>query len=146
MGVSSSALSFISRPGMLSEPIALCGLICCSSFRTPFCVTSNLCISGCGLGPKFGRSVMFSVVKTDENCSLRTRALLMLSLCSLPSLSSDATPVSSQHLLLMYCQNVYVVGAFCDIQIASIFKDFVSAPVTCVHWKILPFYKPLTSF
>ena len=99
MGVSSSAPSFSSRPGMLSGPVALCGLSCCSSFRTP-CVTSNLCISGCGLGSRFGRSVMFSVVKTDENCSLRTRALLMLSLCSFPSLSSDATPVSSQRLLL----------------------------------------------
>ena len=146
---------------MLSGPVALCGLICCSSSHTPSCVTSNLRMSGCGLGPRFGRSVMFSVVKTDENCPLRTRALLMLSLCSFPSLSSAATPVSSQRLLLMYCQKFCRLLAMlpqimsciqyillvrsATVKLHWFFKSFVSAPVTCVTGR-LPFYRPLTSF
>ena len=58
------------------------------------------------LGPRFGRLEVFALVKTEKNCSFRRRVLLILSLCSLPSLSSEATPVLSHRLLLMYDQNL----------------------------------------
>ena len=88
MGDSSVAPFFRSRPGMLSGPEALWSL--------------NRWMSGCGLGPRFGRLEVFALVKTEDNCSIRRRVLQMLSLWSLPSLSSEATPVLSHRLLLMY--------------------------------------------
>ena len=63
-------------------------------------------MSGSGLGPRFGRLEVFVLVKTEENCSFMRRVLLMLSLWSLPSLSSEATPVLSQRLFLMYDHNL----------------------------------------
>ena len=105
MGDSSDAPSFSSRVGMLSGPEALWWFRLLSNFRTPSSVTSNRWVSGCGLGPRFGRLEVFVLVKTEENCSFRRRVLLMLSLWSLPSLSSEATPVLSQRLFLMYAQN-----------------------------------------
>ena len=43
--------------------------------------TSNCWMSGHGLDPSFGRSeVFYLLVDTEENCSLRSRTLLMLSL------------------------------------------------------------------
>ena len=104
-GARSSAPSFSSHPGMLSGPVALWCVICCSSLRTPSAVTSNLGMSGCGLGPRFGRSVLFSLVKTEVNCELSPLALMMLSLCNIPSLIRDATTVLSHLLLLIYFQN-----------------------------------------
>ena len=91
---------------MLSGPEALWWFKLLSNFRTPSSVTSNRWMSGCGLGPRFGRLEVFALAKTEENCSFRRRVLLILSLCSLPSLSSEATPVLSHRLLFMYDQNL----------------------------------------
>ena len=77
-GARSSAPSFSSHPGMLSGPVALWCVICCSSLRTPSAVTSNLGMSGCGLGPRFGRSVLFSLVKTEVNCELSPMGAVLL--------------------------------------------------------------------
>ena len=80
MGDSSDAPSFRSRLGMLSGPEALWWFRFLSNFRTPSSVTSNRWLSGCGIGPRFGRLEVFALVKTEENCSFRRRVLLMLSL------------------------------------------------------------------
>ena len=106
MGDSSDAPSFSSRVGMLSGPDALWWFKLLSNCTTPSSVTSNCCMSGCGLGPMFGRLEVFVPIKTEETCTFRRRVLLMLSLWSLPSLSSEATPVLSHRLFLMYDQHL----------------------------------------
>ncbi len=84
MGDSSVAPSFSNLVGMLSGPEALWWFKLLSNFRTPSSDTSKSLhwMSGCGLGPRFGRLEVFFLVKTEVNCSFRRRVLLMLSLWS----------------------------------------------------------------
>ena len=146
MGDSSVAPSFSSPVGMLSDPEALWWFKLLSNFGTPSSVTSNRLMSGCGLGPRFGRLEVFALVKTEENCSFRRRVLLILSLCSLPSLSSEATPVLSHRLTLdVRPEFVRVIGHVAADHVIHIFlmssstvelhlflKRFVPLPVSGV--------------
>ena len=63
MGDSSDAPSFSSRVGVLYGPEALWWFKLLSKFRTPSPVTSNRWMSGCGLGPRFGRLEMLALVR-----------------------------------------------------------------------------------
>jgi hypothetical protein len=57
-----------------SGPVALCGLRLRSSFRTPSFPIIIFGASGVLLVPKFGMVLVFSLVKTEENCSFKSSA------------------------------------------------------------------------
>lgn len=55
-----------------SGPVALCGLRVSSSFRTPSFPTIIFDASGVLLVPTFGMVLLFSLVKTEDNCSFKS--------------------------------------------------------------------------
>lgn len=104
-------LSHVSKGelGFWSGPEALCGLSSCKSFCKPFTVTLIRFIEGVLLRRRAWR-VMYSSVKTEENCLLRITA------CS--------------------CALTYVMPSyFClDIQKLSVFLDLMSCQNSFVFW------------
>ena len=76
-GASSFAASFRTRGGILSGPGALCGLSLERSFATPSVLILMSCMVGAlvvGVGGIEDRS---SLVKTEENWSLRISAFIV---------------------------------------------------------------------
>ena len=67
-GTSSSAAAFRSLTGMLSGPAVLWGYKSFKSFSTPLVSTLTGGIVSVLLGPKSGRPVVSSLVKTEQNC------------------------------------------------------------------------------